>query len=225
MEFVHFLSYISENMDPANNYAPLFEAQLELQEPDLVFIPSLNPEDDDSFSKLIDSIIQDILKMASLVPRISQGKEAKDYQTEIENNEDIQEMRKEIFEAVQKVLNEAQMFSEEFENYSYLWLDDRESYMQQFLDYGRQLSLEDQEKLALEGDNAIPFSSPTLEAFKEQIDQFESLYAEVEVLESMQVFNCWFQLDVRPCKHALLNTVCKWGSMFKQHLVDHVTSR
>lgn len=58
-----------------------------------------------------------------------------------------------------------------------------------------------------------------------QIDNFESLYCEIEQLKSVQVFDSWFQVDMRPFKQALLNTVCKWSHMFKQHLMDNVTNR
>ncbi|PSN46659.1 Dynein beta chain [Blattella germanica] len=40
-------------------------------------------------------------------------------------------------------------------------------------------------------------------------------------MEPVQIFNAWFQVDLRPFRQALLNTVRKWGNMFKQHLVDH----
>lgn len=58
-----------------------------------------------------------------------------------------------------------------------------------------------------------------------QIDNFENLYAEVEDLDSLQIFSAWFQVDISPFKQALLNTVRKWGHMFKQHLIEHVTNR
>jgi dynein heavy chain len=44
-------------------------------------------------------------------------------------------------------------------------------------------------------------------------------------MKTEQIFSAWFQVDLRPFRQALLNTVCKWSNMFKQHLVDHVTSR
>lgn len=44
-------------------------------------------------------------------------------------------------------------------------------------------------------------------------------------MESVHIFSAWFQVDLRPLRQALLNTVSKWGNMYKQHLVDHVTSR
>lgn len=39
------LGYVAEQMDPSNNYAPLFESRLELLEPNLIFVPSLDPND------------------------------------------------------------------------------------------------------------------------------------------------------------------------------------
>ena len=39
------------------------------------------------------------------------------------------------------------------------------------------------------------------------------------------MFDKWFQVDSRPFKQALLNIVKRWSFMFKQHLIDHVTSR
>jgi hypothetical protein len=44
-------------------------------------------------------------------------------------------------------------------------------------------------------------------------------------MENEKIFDTWFKVDVRPFKQAVLNTVCKWGNLFKQHLVDHVTNR
>lgn len=58
-----------------------------------------------------------------------------------------------------------------------------------------------------------------------QIDLYEKLYEEVSKFENMKVFSGWLQSDCRPFKQALLNTVKRWSLMFKQHLVDHVTTR
>lgn len=58
-------------MDPNNGLAPLFEAQLELREPELVFIPSLDPATPGCFTSVVEGLINDIVKMASLIPRIA----------------------------------------------------------------------------------------------------------------------------------------------------------
>ncbi|XP_054276549.1 dynein beta chain, ciliary [Macrosteles quadrilineatus] len=218
------LGYLAEHMDPTNNFAPLFEAHLELREPDLVFVPPLDSDNPDNFSHLVQGLIDAIIKMANLIPRIATHYDFSDYQHDMENNIDISDMKKDIMESVKSVMEEANEFCSGFEVYSYLWLDDRMMYMQQFLMYGRQLNIEELELLAV-GDACAPESTPpNMDKFKEQIDQFENLYSEVEDLDSLQIFSCWFQVDISPFKQALLNTVRKWGHMFKQHLIEHVTS-
>lgn len=61
---------------------------------------------------------------------------------------------------------------------------------------------------------------PTIDAFREMIDGYESLHAEIEAIQPYQVFSAFFQVDVRPFRQALINIVRKWGSMFKDHLVN-----
>jgi len=74
------LGYLAENMDSSNGFAPLFEAQLELLESDIVFIPSLDPDEPDCFVSVVEGLINDIIKMASLIPRISLDYEAANYE-------------------------------------------------------------------------------------------------------------------------------------------------
>jgi hypothetical protein len=58
-------------MDPKNGFAPLFEAQLELCEPDLVFVPPLDPAAPESFTSVVEGLLNDIVKMGSLIPRVA----------------------------------------------------------------------------------------------------------------------------------------------------------
>jgi hypothetical protein len=67
-------------MDPSNRLPPLFEAHLELREPDLVFVPSLNPDQPDCFANVVEGLTTDIIKMASLFPRIAVSHEADNYE-------------------------------------------------------------------------------------------------------------------------------------------------
>ena len=58
-----------------------------------------------------------------------------------------------------------------------------------------------------------------------QIDTYEKIYQEAEQIEGIQIFDCWFRVDAKPFKQALLNIIKRWSFMFKQHLIDHVTNR
>lgn len=61
---------------------------------------------------------------------------------------------------------------------------------------------------------------PTIEAFREMIDGYESLHVEIEAIQPYQVFSAFFQVDVRPFRQSLINIVRRWGNMFKDHLVN-----
>lgn len=217
------LGYLSENMDPSNYYSALFESRLELEIPNMIFIPSLNPEDPKGFNHLLAELMKDILGMCSLIKRIK-PQEKKSFWDLIYDNYDMKEMRCDILNGVEKVMLEAQTFCEGFERYSYLWLDDREECMEYFLEYGRFLDSDEVDLVLLRDTNAPVKNEPTIEAFREQIDNYESLYSEIENIQPFEVFNYWFRVDVRPFRQGLMNIVCKWGNMFKEHLVDRVTN-
>ena len=58
-----------------------------------------------------------------------------------------------------------------------------------------------------------------------QIDTYEKIYEEVELVEGTSLFESWFRVDSKPFKQAVLNIIKRWSYMFKQHLIDHVTNR
>lgn len=217
------MSYLSEHMDPVNNMAPLFESRLELREPDLVFVPSLDPNDPNGFNLLLADLIEDIIKMSSLIPRIKID-HTDSYERIINAHPDIIDMKQEILEGVDRVVQEAAEFCRGFQRYSYLWLEDRVQCMELFLEFGRILDLDEVDMVTMKDPAAPEPCQPTIEAFREQIDNYESLTQEIEDIQPYQVFNAWFQVDVRPFRQALINIVRRWGNMFKEHLVNRVTN-
>ena len=65
------LTYLVDNTDPKNQVSPLFECRLELQAPEMVFVPSLDYNVPHGFYDLIDGIITDIYQQSSLVNRLA----------------------------------------------------------------------------------------------------------------------------------------------------------
>lgn len=214
------IAYLADNMDPANSLPPLFQSRLELQIPNLVFIPSLDSKDENSFSRLLHKLVDDIIHMSTLIPRLDKN-EDKSYQDLILSEPDIKEMKQEILLNVEKAMEEAAQFCRDFERYSYLWLEDREYCMELFLGYGRILDPDEIELVANKDPLAPKQCPPTIEAFREMIDGYESLHGEIDAIQPFQVFSAFFQVDVRPFRQALINIVRKWGNMFKDHLVDN----
>ena len=135
---------------------------------------------------------------------------------------ELSDLREELLSHVNNAIAVASEYCNSFQKYSYLWVDDRQEFMQQFLLYGHVITAEEIEQ---HGEEGIPESPPTLDKFKSQVDTYEKVYAEVEQIGDTAIFDVWFRVDARPFKQALLNTVKRWSYMFKQHLIDHVESR
>ncbi|XP_014668470.1 PREDICTED: LOW QUALITY PROTEIN: dynein beta chain, ciliary-like [Priapulus caudatus] len=214
------MSYLLDNTDHEQPLTPLFEAQLELQAPELVFSPSLVYGREHSLYAIIDDLLRDVFAMASYIARVARHLGHDNYQMELEDMEELSDMRQEVIDRVQAAVGKAIDFRNSFDNYSYLWVEDRAEFMRQFLLYGHVITPEELENAGEEG---VPENPPQLSHFKEQIDSYEAIYTEVEGIDNTAVFDGWFRVDIRPFKQALLNVIKRWSLMFKQHLVDHVT--
>jgi dynein heavy chain len=77
------LNYILDNTDPKTNTLAIFEAKLELQAPDMVFIPSLDYVSGSfGFYDMVEAIVSDVYAMATLVARLADHNESTHYQVQ-----------------------------------------------------------------------------------------------------------------------------------------------
>ena len=215
------IKFLLDNTDPRIEVDPLFEAQLELQVPEMVFIPSLDYGVADGFYDLVDGLVGDIYKQAFLIPRLAAHSGQENYQPDLEEMEELSDMRSELMDRINNIMNKAIEYRNSFDNYAYLWVDDRNEFMRQFLLYNHVLT---QEEIEAHADDSVPENPPTLKQFKEQIDTYEKIYEEAEQILPTKLFETWFRVNSKPFKQALLNTIKRWSYMFKQHLIDHVTN-
>lgn len=100
-------------MDPIGRCEPLLEAKLELREPDLYYMPSLEPEDPDGLDQLILGLLNDITGMSALVPRLKS--DLVGYAEEFASDDDIKGMKDEILTSVATAVEEATDFCSNFE--------------------------------------------------------------------------------------------------------------
>lgn len=84
----------------------------------------------------------------------------------------MKEMKTEITEIIESVMENAIEFANGFDGYSYLWLDDSQSYLAQFLAYGRQLSLDEMDLVASNDPSQPPLNVPKINDFKEQVRNY-----------------------------------------------------
>ena len=87
-------------------------------------------------------------------------------QPDIEEIKDLSEKRAELMQRVTLVLLKVSQFRQSFDQFAYLWTDDRAEFMRQFLLYNHVLTSEEVEQHAEEG---IPEIPPTLLQFQEQV--------------------------------------------------------
>ncbi|XP_055973719.1 dynein axonemal heavy chain 9 [Sorex fumeus] len=215
------LKYLLENTECKTGLTPLFEAQLSLAIPELVFFPSMESEVKGGFHDIVESLLTNIFRISSLIPRLSPQTGCPHYQVAMEGMADLTSMRSTLLERVQSMMTRCCNYRNTFGQYSYLYMEDRKEVLSQFLLYGHVLTPEEIEAHA---ENGIPENPPLLQQFKEQIDSYEKLYEDVCRLEPIKVFDSWMKIDARPFKASLLNIIKKWSLMFKQHLVDYVTN-
>ncbi|NXB68815.1 DYH9 protein, partial [Struthidea cinerea] len=214
------LRNLLENTDPKAGLAPLFEVQLDLVIPDLVFHPPVDPGASDGFCDMVGSLLSGIYRISSLVPRLAAHSGFCHYQADLEDMSDLSGMRQELLSRAQAAAGACREHRAGLERYSHLYGEDRRELCRQFLLYGRVLTAADVEA---HGEDGVPEAPPTLQQFREQIGSYEQLYEEVTRMQPVSTFQGWLRLDARPFKAALLNEIKRWSLVFKQHLLDHVT--
>ena len=216
------LGYLLDETDQKKNPPPLFSAEMELCEPDIIFRPSLDRKIHNNFYDIILGIIDDIFNMAKLIPRVHRRKGcSSNYLDSVTDHQELRGLREELIRRVETVMEKAEEKKTSYLEFSYLWQESRKEYLHYFLTYARQLSQEELEKLE-ENPKAVKKVVPKLAQFEEQIDQYEAIHEEVKKIENILTFQSWFKTDATSFKNALLNCAKKWSFVFKKHLLDHV---
>ncbi|KAJ3597932.1 hypothetical protein NHX12_001448 [Muraenolepis orangiensis] len=204
------LEFFVENMESQPCQAPLFEAQLLLSGPAMVFVPSLQREAGDGLHHLLEDLVGDVFKTTAVVDRVSPLEES--YHDVMNGALDLLDLRKSVVDRVDSAVRQALDYQRTLECYTRLWLDDRAEFLRQFLLYGHVLSTEEEDSYV---NDDLPESPPTIDMFKRQIAYYEGLYTEVSKLDDFKVFDGWFRVDVKSFKVSLLNIVKNLGDLEK----------
>ncbi|KAK0087408.1 hypothetical protein PV325_001063 [Microctonus aethiopoides] len=223
------LCYILDETDSEISLCPLFELNLCLEIPDVILRPSANIEDPNGFYTFFEGLLFDIMKMGTLIPRLDPDKalEQEHYGLDVAEDEGIIFMLEETCNRVKQALVQAQEYVTIYEPYSWLWLNDKQEYLDNFLRFAKHLTEEEREILAQSPPNLSEYlkeKNPELADFKLEIDNFMELYEKCDQIENEKIFYRWFKINNKLFKQTLLNIVCKWANVLKTHLVDQVNS-
>ncbi|CAF96140.1 unnamed protein product, partial [Tetraodon nigroviridis] len=193
------LQYLLDYTDAAQRCAPLFEVQLLLSGNEMTFDPPLDLSYRGNFYEIVDKMVASITHMASFIPRLAKHKQLDNYQSNINEMEDLAEMCHTIRSRARMAVAKIREYQASFSSYRYLWTDDRykrkvvdpncktfnyqgennmaitfhrSEFMRQFLLYGHVLSTEEAELYA---EYELKKNPPTLDNFKEQFVQCKDL--------------------------------------------------
>ena len=231
------LGFLLDETDVEKQPEPLFATQLELNQPKLVFEPSLEKEIVNNFYDTAISLVDDIMGMAGLIPRIF--KAGANYTETVSKHPELKRLRGIYISRLEKVIGQAKEEAEKYLDYSHLWTESRKEQLNFFLEFSRQVGwgrfkisnrfqnlvfklTEDEIKALKEKPDFVKKKPPSLEDFRAQIEHYEQLYEEVTLLPPTRVFQHWFRVDITPFKTTLLTNIRKWGYVFKKHLLDHL---
>ncbi|KAJ8945230.1 hypothetical protein NQ318_011210 [Aromia moschata] len=219
---ISFYLFLKE-MGYARPIMPLFELMMELREPDIVYIPSADLDEANNFFFFVTELLEDIYSMGNLMVRVDPAKTEVSYYGVTKDDADIRMRYDEICENIVNAMEQALDYTKEFDDYIPLWVEDRQVRLDEFLKYAKYLSIEEMELLKDETGPGVPQVTPTVPKFKEKIDFYEALYKKVEEIPLEHILmDGWLRIDVKPLRQAILNTVCKWGNLYKQHLYNRV---
>ena len=219
------MGYLMDHTDSFLTPSVLMQVSMQLTDSELEFVPALQPEEEDSFYNQMESILEAIYHQGALIARVSQECNEDNYLIAVRQDPDLLDMQSELLERVTNVGNTSLEYTQRFEQYAYIYEDDREEHLSNFLKTGQHTHGPQPPKADNPyGEDDDPEEPATLDQFRDAIDKFELTFNEIEKFEPNIVLDRWFRLDMSSFKETLGNTVKEWGLMFKQHLMDSVVN-
>lgn len=95
----------------------------------------------------------------------------------MKENPDLEELRQTFIERIETVVQSAQEFHNSMECFAYLWTENKEEVLKAFLNEKTGESESDESQ-----------GVPSLDQFKEKIDEYENIYSEVKVVSNIYFF-------------------------------------
>ncbi|KXS10801.1 hypothetical protein M427DRAFT_103173 [Gonapodya prolifera JEL478] len=142
------------------------------------------------------------------------------YLTEMTSDPVLEKMRKEVVRRAIRIIDECTRYKEGYDQYAYLWTENRQEYMRNFLEGPPP---KDGDKPADAPSGKTESGEPIqLDKYEVEIKKFETIHKTIMALDPEIVFQGWFKVDVKPLKQSLNMVVKKWTYTLTKHLSDEV---
>lgn len=214
------LEYLITSMVASGDLGPFLEVKFELESENLLFTPSMDSDAPEGLSMIVEDLVESIFNMASLLPRIYRapgdgsqpgklGESDETYYQEMVDDEVLNDLRETIAVRVSAVIESAAQYKDIFEQYSYLWTENRQVYLKTLL-----------QPTDLPVGGELPSDEAILEKFDHEIRKFDLIQKTINALEGEVYFNGWLKVDEKPLKVSLGSIVKKWALTLTKHLSD-----
>eukprot|EP00960_Hanusia_phi_P039486 753915-Hanusia_phi.AAC.17 len=212
--------YLRNQMDKeeiANQeLAPLIEVSMRLVGKSVNFEPPmLSQANGKGIRNIVTGWLNQFINISTLVARIDTAEEDGDYLADMHENSSIRLVTSQVSKNLAISESDCEDFRQEFEKFSFLWKHDINEVFNLFLNGEDPPEFHKWQKFA-EGE-----SSPTLEAFEEQIIKYKNLEEQVRELPATKIIG-WLKIDARPVKNSLTTLISKWSYKFLEFLLNRV---
>ncbi|KAI9209879.1 dynein heavy chain and region D6 of dynein motor-domain-containing protein, partial [Polychytrium aggregatum] len=148
--------------------------------------------------------------------------ENRTYLGEMRRDDDLLTLREDIINRVQVITEDCQNYRDSYEQFSYLWTENRQEYMKNFLAAGAEKD-EEGNTIQQSAEDA-QYQPIQLERFEAEIRKFEGIHKTIMAIDPEIIFQSWFKVDARPMKQSLNVVVKKWSYTLTKHLSDDCVS-
>lgn len=212
--------------DQLREPSPLFEVcfSLDIENRESIFLPDLDVNKKEGFVAFVTSLMVNIFGMARLIKRVTKDSNSSDFTELLMVNEEIDKYRLDLVVQSKKVSKDTMANFERYQKFSFIWKIERNKYLEAFLKYGRELTVEDLAKIDDESFVEEP-KKPSLEAIEHEIKRHRDLIPQIEAIPEFVDTEPWFRVKTQLFKTKLIDKTMKWIKMFTDYLHNHITNR
>ncbi|KAJ3158178.1 hypothetical protein HDU86_003133 [Geranomyces michiganensis] len=141
------------------------------------------------------------------------------YLGEMRRDQTLTRLRNSILEHARRIMEEAVIYKDGYDQFTWLWTENRQDYMKTFLQSSEKPAGDEE---SAGNEEAVAASEPInkLEKFENEIRRFEAYHKQIMAIEPEVIFQGWFRVDPKPLKQALNVVVKKWSYTLTKHLQD-----
>eukprot|EP01135_Chromosphaera_perkinsii_P008555 Nk52_evm21s1400 gene=Nk52_evmTU21s1400 len=191
---------------------PFISVKLSLAKNDVTYVPAIDRNTTPSIHSIIENVVDNIMLTLTHIEKID--KSSPDFFTLLSEHKTIRRLRDIFKRRLDFIVDEIRYQMASFDEYSYLWSQSKDEYMEYFLKYGFQVG-------NTEEDEPEP-RKPSLDDFQMQMARFIDAGKTMKASVTKQIVNKWVIVDKGPIIHTLGSVIKGWKNVFTSYLISDI---